>query len=163
MDQDFRARLNLLTPRERECLALVSVNLRSKEIAPILGIEPGTVDITLKRAGRRTGYSDRKALARLLRLHEPDAIQSILQRLGHPQNPLVSAVSFQPDEPVASVAEPPPPSWLWPVPTTERQWNDLSAWQKRLWAILIALGVLASGSVLVAFSRHVLLRAATGH
>ena len=163
MDLDPPYRLKSLTPRERECLSLVSINLRSKEIAPILGIEPGTVDITLKRAGRRTGYSDRKALARLLELHEPEAIQSILQRLGQARNPLVIPPPAPPDRSVAPDDEPPTPSWWWPVPTAERQWNDLSAWQKRLWAMGIALGVLASGSVLIAFSRHVLLRVATGH
>lgn len=153
--------LSGLSRREIECLALVHAGLESKEIAPLLGIVPGTVDLTLKRATRRTGIAGRKQLARVLAERQPDVIQSVIQRLGQPQKTLAGVGIGPPDQPVAAVPELLTPTWWWPVPTTERQWNDLSAWQKRLWALAIALGFGATATLLVGFSEHVLVR--VGH
>lgn len=151
--------LDQLTPRERECLALVATGLTSKEIAPLLGIEPASVDVTLKRAARRTGISDRRRLARMMREQRPEMTQSLLQQLGQPQKPLVSTTSATPDQPVAAAAQASHQAVAWPVPTPERRWADLSIWQKRAWSIAIAFGALAALALLVPFAHRVLTSA----
>jgi DNA-binding CsgD family transcriptional regulator len=148
--------LDDLTRRQQECLALVGAGLSSKEIARVLGIEAGTVDTTIKRAFRITGITDRRLLARRLRDRDPELIQSLIQRLGHPEKLLVSRYLDASEDRAASGGGGGAPSWWWPVPTAERQWNDLSAWQKRLWAVAIALGLLAMTALLVGLSHHVL-------
>lgn len=67
MDPDRIARL---TDTQRKCLRLVYAHLSSKEIAPRLGVEPGTVDQYIKAAMRTLGVSDRRAAARILAEHE---------------------------------------------------------------------------------------------
>jgi DNA-binding CsgD family transcriptional regulator len=158
---DERDSLDDLTRRQQECLALVAVGLSSKEIARVLGIEAGTVDTTIKRAFKITGIADRKLLARRLRERDPDLIQSLIQRLGHSEKLLVSKYLDTPDGQTASKIGGGAPSWWWPVPTAERQWNDLSAWQKRLWAVAIALGFLGTAALLVGLSHHVLIQLPT--
>jgi DNA-binding CsgD family transcriptional regulator len=59
-------RLARLTEMQRKCLRLVYAHLSSKEIAPLLGIEPGTVDQYIKAAMRTLGVADRRAAARML-------------------------------------------------------------------------------------------------
>lgn len=63
-------RLARLTDKQRECLRLVYAHLSSKEIAPRLGVEPGTVDQYIKAAMRILGVADRRAAARMLAEHE---------------------------------------------------------------------------------------------
>lgn len=67
MDPERVARL---TDTQRKCLRLVYAHLSSKEIAPRLGVEPGTVDQYIKAAMRTLGVSDRRAAARILAEHE---------------------------------------------------------------------------------------------
>ncbi len=67
MDAD---RLAKLTEQQRACLRLVFANMTSKEIAPYLGIEPGSVDQHVKAAMRVLGVGDRRAAARLLAEYE---------------------------------------------------------------------------------------------
>ena len=64
MDADRLARL---TDKQRACLRLVYAHMSSKEIAPHLGVEPGTVDQYIKAAMRILGVSDRRAAARTAR------------------------------------------------------------------------------------------------
>jgi len=59
--------LELLTPRERECLQLVDEHLSSKQIARELGMSKTSVDTYCDRARRKLGVDDRYAAARLLR------------------------------------------------------------------------------------------------
>jgi DNA-binding CsgD family transcriptional regulator len=68
--------LDLLTPRERECLRLVDQHLSSKEIARRLGISKHTVDTHLDKARQRLGVDTRYDAARLVAAHDraiPDA------------------------------------------------------------------------------------------
>src|SRR6266540_3616872 len=59
--------VELLTPRERECLRLVDQHLSSKEIARKLGMSKTSVDTYCDRARRKLGVPDRYEAARLLR------------------------------------------------------------------------------------------------
>ena len=63
-------RLDRLTDQQRTCLRLVYAHMTSKEIAPLLGIEPGSVDQHIKAAMRTLGVGDRRSAARLLAEHE---------------------------------------------------------------------------------------------
>jgi DNA-binding CsgD family transcriptional regulator len=73
-----QGRLNRLTDKQRECLRLVYAHLSSKEIAPKLGVEPGTVDQYIKAAMRILGVSDRRAAAKLLAEHEDRIVQPLV-------------------------------------------------------------------------------------
>jgi DNA-binding CsgD family transcriptional regulator len=67
MDRD---RLDRLTEQQRACLRMVYQHMTSKEIAPRLGIEPGSVDQHIKAAMRTLGVGERRAAARMLAEHE---------------------------------------------------------------------------------------------
>jgi len=71
-------RLARLTDKQRECLRLVYAHLSSKEIAPRLGVEPGTVDQYVKAAMRILGVADRRAAARMLAEHEGGTSQPLV-------------------------------------------------------------------------------------
>lgn len=76
-------RLARLTDKQRQCLRLVYAHLSSKEIAPRLGVEPGTVDQYIKAAMRTLGVSDRRAAAKMLAEHEAASGQPLVyQPLG---------------------------------------------------------------------------------
>lgn len=65
--------IDLLTPRERECLRLVDQHLSSKEIARQLGISKHTVDTHLDKARQRLGVVTRYDAARLMAARDRDA------------------------------------------------------------------------------------------
>jgi DNA-binding CsgD family transcriptional regulator len=75
MDTD---RVERLTEKQRECLRLVYAHLSSKEIAPRLGVEPGTVDQYIKAAMRILGVADRRAAARMLAEYEAKGSQPLV-------------------------------------------------------------------------------------
>jgi len=85
-----QARLDRLTDKQRECLRLVYAHMSSKEIAPLLGVEPGTVDQYIKAAMRILGTSDRRAAARMLAEHEDRIVQPLVYQ------PLDIAVGGEP-------------------------------------------------------------------
>jgi DNA-binding CsgD family transcriptional regulator len=63
-------RIARLTEQQRACLRHVYAHLTSKEIAPILGIAPGSVDQHIKAAMRTLGVGDRRTAAIVLAEHE---------------------------------------------------------------------------------------------
>jgi DNA-binding CsgD family transcriptional regulator len=63
-------RVSRLTEQQRICLRHVYAHKTSKEIAPLMGIEPGSVDQHIKAAMRTLGVGDRRTAARLLADHE---------------------------------------------------------------------------------------------
>src|SRR3954464_1313420 len=65
-----RNRIARLTEQQRTCLRFVYAHMTSKEIAPRLGIEPGSVDQHIKAAMRVLGVGDRRTAARILAEHE---------------------------------------------------------------------------------------------
>jgi len=71
-------RLDRLTEQQRVCLRFVYSHMTSKEIAPRLGIEPGSVDQHIKAAMRVLGVSDRRAAARMLVEHEHSGAQPLV-------------------------------------------------------------------------------------
>lgn len=71
-------RVARLTEQQRACLRFVASGMTSKEIAPLLGIEPGSVDQHLKAAMRILGVGDRRNAARLLARHERNAPQKLV-------------------------------------------------------------------------------------
>lgn len=66
-------RLARLTDQQRTCLRHVYAHMTSKEIAPLLGIEPGSVDQHIKAAMRLLDVPDRRTAAILLAEHEQRA------------------------------------------------------------------------------------------
>jgi DNA-binding CsgD family transcriptional regulator len=67
MDQKRLARL---TEQQRICLRYVYAHMTSKEIAPLMGIEPNSVDQHIKTAMRVLDVGDRRTAARMLAEHE---------------------------------------------------------------------------------------------
>src|ERR1700752_5180621 len=67
MDPD---RLDRLTEQQRVCLRHVYAHMTSKEIAPLLGIAPNSVDQHIKAAMRTLAVPDRRAAARMLAEYE---------------------------------------------------------------------------------------------
>jgi DNA-binding CsgD family transcriptional regulator len=65
-----RKRIARLTEQQRTCLRFVYAHMTSKEIAPRMGIEPGSVDQHIKAAMRILGVDGRRAAARILAEHE---------------------------------------------------------------------------------------------
>ncbi|HEY0130626.1 MAG TPA: helix-turn-helix transcriptional regulator [Allosphingosinicella sp.] len=63
-------RIARLTEQQRACLRHVYAHLTSKEIAPILGIAPGSVDQHIKAAMKTLGVADRRTAAIVLAEHE---------------------------------------------------------------------------------------------
>ena len=80
-------RLARLTDQQKACLRLVYAHLTSKEIAPLMGIEPGSVDQHIKAAMKTLGVGDRRTAARILAEHE--AAQADPPTLRPPIQPLV--------------------------------------------------------------------------
>jgi len=71
-------RVARLTDQQRACLRFVASGMTSKEIAPLLRIEPGSVDQHIKAAMRILGVGDRRSAARLLVEHERKAPQKLV-------------------------------------------------------------------------------------
>jgi DNA-binding CsgD family transcriptional regulator len=71
-------RLARLTDKQRACLRLVYAHMSSKEIAPRLGIEPGTVDQYVKAAMRTLGVGERRTAARMLAEYEAETGQPLV-------------------------------------------------------------------------------------
>lgn len=67
MDQKRLARL---TEQQRICLRYVYAHMTSKEIAPLMGIEPNTVDQHIKSAMRVLDVGDRRTAARMFAEYE---------------------------------------------------------------------------------------------
>ena len=63
-------RIERLTEQQRTCLRHVFQHLTSKQIAPLLGIEPGSVDQHIKAAMKTLEVGDRRTAARLLAEYE---------------------------------------------------------------------------------------------
>jgi DNA-binding CsgD family transcriptional regulator len=71
-------RLARLTEQQRICLRHVYAHKTSKEIAPLLGIEPGSVDQHIKGAMRILGVADRRSAARLLAEHDNPGLRPLV-------------------------------------------------------------------------------------
>lgn len=63
-------RLARLTDQQRACLRFVFAHMTSKDIAPLLGLTPESVEREIRAAMRALGAGDRRAAARMLAEHE---------------------------------------------------------------------------------------------
>ena len=174
MDSD---RIDRLTEQQRICLRHVYAHLTSKEIAPLMGIEPNTVDQHIKTAMRLLDVGDRRAAARMLAEHErPLAAQpSAYPLLGLPVPP--DPVTFVPSDSgprqsgftretlrenqaaFGAMQMPRPPMLPFPIGGTRP--NDL-AWPTRLaWITGITIGVALAFGALVS-GVEALVRLTTG-
>jgi DNA-binding CsgD family transcriptional regulator len=159
-------RIAKLTEQQRACLRHVYAHLTSKEIAPIMGIEPGSVDQHIKAAMKTLGVGDRRTAARIFAEYEgrddsPAVAYPPLQQDG-PQDsynfvpPIVSG--WQPHESAgASMREEqaffrvatPTGTPTFPLPIGSSKPGDLN-WAARLaWIAAIAIGVALAFGALV--------------
>jgi DNA-binding CsgD family transcriptional regulator len=137
MEKDRLARL---TEQQRICLRLVFAHMTSKEIAPLLGIEPNSVDQHIKAAMRVLGVADRRAAARLLAEHEG--------ALGaRPAAPASAGRAMREDQDGYEVLAPRPEPLL-PLPIRGARPNDVGVLKRLMWIALIAIGAaLAFGAL----------------
>jgi DNA-binding CsgD family transcriptional regulator len=162
MDQKRLARL---TEQQRICLRHVYAHRTSKEIAPLMGIEPGSVDQHIKAAMRVLGVGDRRTAACLLAEHEQ---RSAAQLSAYPPVDLAipaDPVTFVPsagglrqsgftgetlrENQAAFGAMQMPRAPMLPFPIGGTRPNDL-AWPTRLaWIAGITIGVALAFGALV--------------
>lgn len=161
--------IDSLTEKEIEVLRLVDRHLTSKEIAPILGIAPDSVDARIKRATRKLGFSERGKAAAYLAERET-AYQRQVYPLpdvdpAHCYGTLAGPVGTSVREermpfplPISPVAEAQAPA-----PLEGGRKNRLGPWQRLGIIAAIAIGsILAVGAVIsalnglvqLALSRH---------
>ncbi|HYJ29210.1 MAG TPA: helix-turn-helix transcriptional regulator [Allosphingosinicella sp.] len=171
-------RVARLTEQQRACLRFVASGMTSKEIAPLLGIEPGSVDQHLKAAMRVLGVGDRRNAARLLARHEGEPPQKLVYQprpVVPPADPSILALSTDtsqqrqgvsgrflheaqaPFEPISSAVVRGP---ALPLPVWGTKPHHLN-WVKRLaWIAAGAIGTaLAFGGLVSAIETLVRLRA----
>ncbi|HEX9965919.1 MAG TPA: helix-turn-helix transcriptional regulator [Allosphingosinicella sp.] len=159
-------RIARLTEQQRACLRHVYAHLTSKEIAPLMGIEPGSVDQHIKAAMKTLGVGDRRTAARILADHEGREDSPVVAYPPHNPDlpidpykfvpPIVSG--WQPHEPAgASMREEqaffrvatPSGSPTFQLPLGSSKPGDLS-WATRLgWIAVIAIGVALAFGALV--------------
>jgi DNA-binding CsgD family transcriptional regulator len=130
-------RLARLTEQQRVCLRLVFAHMTSKEIAPILGIEPGSVDQHIKAAMRILDAPDRRGAARMLAEDEGRALA--------PQVPAIAMHEDQVAYDPSGRREP-----ILPLPL-EGVRPTYVGWKKRLaWIAAIAIGLAIAFGALIA-------------
>lgn len=134
MDQERLARL---TEQQRVCLRLVYTHMTSKEIAQLLGVEPGSVDQHVKTAMRILGVNERRVAARLLADYEEEGGIS------------VAAGSRMQDEQMAFLVTPPRLEPLLPLPWEGLRPTDVG-WKRRLaWIAALAIGCAIALAMLI--------------
>ena len=161
-----RKRIARLTEQQRTCLRFVYAHMTSKEIAPLMGIEPGSVDQHIKAAMRTLGVGDRRTAARILA--EEETAQGIQPLVYQPPDIAMPADSSTFGPPIESgwhssglsggamreqqasfrVATPGGAPTL-PLPIGTTRPGDLN-WLTRLaWIAAIAIGVALAFGALV--------------
>jgi DNA-binding CsgD family transcriptional regulator len=158
MEQAPDERIGRLTNKEREALRLVQRRLTSKEIAPLLGIQPDAVDARIKSATRKLGMQDRGKAAMLLAEHEG---ASPYQRLVYPSPDVAAdhpgAILRGPTADVAREVQQPfiverPPEAADAQASAPREGeirNRLGSWQRVVIIAAIAIGTIIAAGVLV--------------
>lgn len=161
MDADRLARL---TEMQRKCLRLVYAHMSSKEIAPRLGVEPGTVDQYLKAAMRILGVSDRRTAARLLAEHEGEVAQPLVYQppdIADTAEPATFGTSTggRPEAATGAMREDQATFQLLPtsretlplpLPIGGRKPNDLSPGRRLIWIVVLILLIALSFGVFIA-------------
>lgn len=157
-------RVERLTDMQRKCLRLVYAHLSSKEIAPRLGIEPGTVDQYIKAAMRILGVTDRRAAARLLAEHEGAAAQPLVYQpsdiaeleetatfgASTGGRPEAATGAMREDQAMFQLLPSPGETLPLPLPIGGRKPNDLSAGRRLAWIVVLILLIALCFGVFVA-------------
>jgi DNA-binding CsgD family transcriptional regulator len=160
-------RIARLTEQQRACLRHVYAHLTSKEIAPIMGIEPGSVDQHIKAAMKTLGVGDRRTAARILAEHEGrDESPVVAYPAPEPRSPtdpyhLVPPIvsGWQPHESAGGsmreeqaffrVATPSgSPTFQFPIGASSKP-GDLNWATRLMWIAVIAIGVALAFGALV--------------
>jgi DNA-binding CsgD family transcriptional regulator len=160
-------RIARLTEQQRACLRHVYAHLTSKEIAPIMGIEPGSVDQHIKAAMKTLGVGDRRSAAKIFaefegRDESPAVVYPPLDRDSASDSydfvpPIVSG--WQPHESAGGsmreeqaffrVATPVgSPSFQFPIGSSSKP-GDLNWATRLMWIVAIAIGVALAFGALV--------------
>lgn len=159
-------RLDRLTEQQRICLRHVYAHLTSKEIAPLMGIEPNTVDQHIKAAMRVLDAPDRRAAARMLAEHEsrlaarplvyqsPDVASApvpvtFVPSRGSGRHSGISGQAIREEQAVFMTASRPFGSAL-PFPIGGARPNDVGWLTKLAWIAGIAIGIALAFGALVA-------------
>ncbi|MEA3012481.1 MAG: hypothetical protein QOD42_1026 [Sphingomonadales bacterium] len=140
MDRD---RLDRLTEQQRACLRMVYQHMTSKEIAPRLGIEPGSVDQHIKAAMRTLGVGERRAAARMLAEHDAAGEQRA------DVDRILAMHEEQADFEVGH-ARPLPAKFQPPLPIWGGKPSDLGPLRRLAWIFAIMLMVALSFGVFLA-------------
>jgi DNA-binding CsgD family transcriptional regulator len=135
---ELRPSVTGLTQGQIDCLVLVAQNLTSKEIAPLLGISPHTVDQRIRRAMQSLNVARRVDAARIV---SSRSTPGIFIWPDHQDERLIHSVTLQ------SERNPPLPL---PFATKHRPTNTLTVAQRLLWIILIAMGAALSTGMYLA-------------
>jgi DNA-binding CsgD family transcriptional regulator len=159
-------RIARLTEQQRACLRLVYAHLTSKEIAPLMGIEPGSVDQHIKAAMRTLGVDGRRTAARILAEYE-----------GRHEGPQIAypPLDIAPPPDLSPFGPPIESGWrptglsggamreqqasfrvamsggapTLPLPIGTTKPGDLSWWARLAWIAVIAIGVALAFGALV--------------
>ena len=117
-----------LTRGQIDCLILVRQNLTSKQIAPILGISPHTVDQRVRQALHLLNVDNRSQAARVIARDLPDLPWHWPEGLTQDRvKQLLTAAEDALQTPL-------------PIATEIRPVNNLSTGQRLLWILAIGLG-----------------------
>lgn len=130
-------RLDRLTEQQRACLRLVYRHMTSKEIAPLLGIEPGSVDQHIKAAMRVLGVGERRTAARLLAEHEGAAAPG-------------EALAVREKQAGFEAGAAPPRKFQPPLPIWGGKPSDLGPLRRLAWIFAIMLMIALSFGVFLA-------------
>jgi DNA-binding CsgD family transcriptional regulator len=159
-------RISRLTEQQRACLRYVYAHLTSKEIAPLMGIEPGSVDQHIKAAMKTLGVGDRRTAARIFAEHESrEDAPPLAYPSPHPQSP-TDPYNFVP--PIVSGWQPhesaggsmreeqaffrvatPVGSPTFQLPLGSSKPGDLNWATRLMWIAVIAIGVALAFGALV--------------
>lgn len=159
-------RLDRLTDKQRACLRLVYAHLSSKEIAPRLSVEPGTVDQYIKAAMRTLGVGDRRTAARMLAEYETDTVQPLAYQSpdiapGDQSAIIAASTEGQPEALFGGVmredkaafellSQPPRDPLPLPLPIGDRAPGDLNMAQRLGWIAALVLLIALSFGLFVA-------------
>ena len=131
MTKECETAIGQLTQGQLECLVLVGRHLTSKEIAPILGVSPHTVDQRIRTALRVLGCRNRLEAARLISSCErPDAL---FFQTPSGREPLVNDAT-------PMVATKPRLRLILPFATGDHPQNQMTVAQRIWWILIISCG-----------------------
>ena len=143
-----------LSPRHRDCLRLVYRRKRTKEIAALLGLSPGTVSGYCNEAIRILGARDRIDAAERLAAHEgdegdvpgssatpPSSAAAVSFASPSDRHPPSGWVAGTPTDRSVELPTAAVPTWrkLLPIRTEGSTSNDLGIVARLLWIPLLAL------------------------